>query len=424
MTALVVGIDVGTSGVRAVAMDASFAIHGQAGVALADFGTDWRDPATWWRAVEAALTALFARVDAGQVRALAVDGTSGTMLPVDGAGEPLSGALMYSDKVEDAAILSAIAAEAPPESAAHGVTSGLAKLLLFQSRLKPARVLHQADWIAGRLTRRVAVSDENNALKTGYDPVRRRWPDWMGRTGADMALLPQVLPPGTAIAAISAESAKRFGLAGDAVVVAGTTDGCASFLATGAARVGDAVTALGSSLTLKVMCETPLFAPQFGIYSHRIGDAWLAGGASNTGGKVLAHFFPVERIVELSGSMKPDRPTGLDYYPLIGPGERFPIADAGLAPRLEPRPADDAHFLQAMLEGIAAIEARGYRQLADLGGPELRSVRSVGGGARNPAWTAIRVKKLGVPFLDALCEEAAAGTARLALQGARQAGLI
>ncbi|TGU18788.1 carbohydrate kinase, partial [Mesorhizobium sp. M4B.F.Ca.ET.150.01.1.1] len=68
MTAVVVGIDVGTSGVRAVAMDASFAIHGQAGVALADFGTDWRDPATWWRAIEAALTALFARVDAGQVR--------------------------------------------------------------------------------------------------------------------------------------------------------------------------------------------------------------------------------------------------------------------------------------------------------------------------------------------------------------------
>ncbi|TGS65853.1 carbohydrate kinase [Mesorhizobium sp. M3A.F.Ca.ET.174.01.1.1] len=424
MTGLVVGIDVGTSGVRAVAMDASFAIHGQAGVALADFGTDWRDPATWWRAIEAALTALFARVDAGQVRALAVDGTSGTMLPVDRAGEPLSGALMYSDKVEDAAILSAIAAEAPPESAAHGATSGLAKLLLFQSRLRPARVLHQADWIAGRLTRRFAVSDENNALKTGYDPVRRRWPDWIGRTGADMALLPQVVPPGTAIAAISAESAKRFGLAGDAVVVAGTTDGCASFLATGAARVGDAVTALGSSLTLKALCETPLFAPQFGIYSHRIGDAWLAGGASNTGGKVLAHFFPVERIVELSGSIKPDRPTGLDYYPLIGPGERFPIADAGLAPRLEPRPADDALFLQAMLEGIAAIEARGYRQLADLGGPELRSVRSVGGGARNPAWTAIRGKKLGVPFLDALCEEAAAGTARLALQGARQAGLL
>ena len=254
--------------------------------------------------------------------------------------------------------------------------------------------------------------------------MRRGWPDWLGRTGADLALLPDVVAPGTPVGTISAESAQRFGLPSDLAVVAGTTDGCASFLATGADRVGDAVTALGSSLTLKLLGERPLFSPQFGIYSHRIGDAWLAGGASNTGGKVLAHFFSVERIVELSRTIDPSKPTGLDYYPLTGAGERFPVADAALAPRLEPRPADDVLFLQAMLEGIAAIEASGYRRLAELGGPALRSVRSVGGGARNPAWTAIRGKKLGVPFLGAVSEEAAAGTARLALQGARQAGLL
>jgi sugar (pentulose or hexulose) kinase len=424
MTALVVGIDVGTSGVRAVAVDSAATIRGQAGVALADFGADWRDAANWWRAVEAALKSLLDRIDANGVRALAVDGTSGTMLPIDGAGEPLAPALMYSDKVEDAAILSAISAEAPLESAAHGATSGLAKLLRFQGSLNAVRVVHQADWIAGRLSGRFDMSDENNALKTGYDPVSRSWPDWIGGTGADMALLPGVVPPGTAVGKVSAGAAKNFGLDRDVVVVAGTTDGCASFLATGAKDVGDAVTALGSSLTLKVLCEKPLFAPKYGIYSHRIGDAWLAGGASNTGGKVLAHFFPVERIVELSQSIDPDRPTGLDYYPLIGTGERFPIADAGLAPRLDPRPADDALFLQAMLEGIAAIERRGYRQLADLGGPALRSVRSVGGGARNPVWTAIRARQLRVPFFEALSEEAAAGTARLALQGARTAGLL
>ena len=424
MTALVIGVDVGTSGVRAVAMDAAFAIRHQAGVKLADFGTDWRDAAIWWRAVEAALDALFRLVDVSQVRALAVDGTSGTVLPIDGDGEPLAGALMYSDKVEDVAILSAIAGQAPPESAAHGATSGLAKLLRLQAALRPARMLHQADWIAGRLSGHFDVSDENNALKTGYDPVRRVWPDWIGRAGADMALLPKVVAPGTPVGRVSVRSTRRLGLPADAAVVAGTTDGCASFLATGAQDVGDAVTALGSSLTLKLLCEEPLFAPKYGIYSHRIGDTWLAGGASNTGGKVLAHFFPVERIVELSRSIDPHRSTGLDYYPLIGTGERFPVADAGLAPRLDPRPADDALFLQAMLEGIAAIEARGYRQLAELGGPALRSIRSVGGGARNPAWTAIREKKLSVPFLDALSDEAAAGTARLALQGARQAGLL
>ena len=110
-------------------------------------------------------------------------------------------------------------------------------------------------------------------------------------------------------------------------MVAGTTDGCASFLATGATEAGDGVTALGSSLTIKLLSGKPLFAPEYGIYSHRIGDAWLAGGASNTGGKVLAQHFPVERIVELSQSIDPETSTGLDYYPLPGKGERFPVAD-------------------------------------------------------------------------------------------------
>ncbi|TIT19209.1 MAG: carbohydrate kinase, partial [Mesorhizobium sp.] len=48
----------------------------------------------------------------------------------------------------------------------------------------------------------------------------------------------------------------------------------------------------------------------------------------------------------------------------------------------------------------------------------------VGGGAANPAWTAIRQRKLGVALVLALSEEAAAGTARLALMGASGAGLL
>ena len=104
-------------------------------------------------------------------------------------------------------------------------------------------------------------------------------------------------------------------------------------------------------------------------------------------------------------------------------GERFPIADPSLQPRLLPRPDSDADYLKAMLEGIAAIEALGYQRLAELGAPKLTSVRSVGGGAANAAWTEIRRRRLGVDFLPALSDEAAAGTARLALTGAREAGL-
>jgi sugar (pentulose or hexulose) kinase len=424
MSGLVIGIDAGTSGVRCVAMNGIGDIAAQAGVQMADHGADQRAAETWWRAAGAALHLLLAQLNPKSVRAVAVDGTSGTMLPVNKSGGPLAPAMMYSDPVSDAATLASIAASAPAESAARGAASGLAKALTFQSLPGLARVIHQADWIAGMLSGRFDISDENNALKTGYDPVLRQWPDWIARTGLRAGLLPAVISPGTRIGQVSKGAADIFGFSPDAIVVAGTTDGCASFLATGAAEPGEGVTALGSSLTIKLLSDRPVNAPQFGIYSHRIGDKWLAGGASNTGGKVLAAHFSNKRIVELSKRIDPESDTGLDYYPLAKDGERFPIADPSLKPKMLPRPSGDAEFLKAIFEGIANIEALGYQRLAELGCPPLSSVRSVGGGAVNQVWTRIRARRLGVPMLSALSGEAAAGTARLALQGAREAGLI
>ncbi|RWC96819.1 MAG: carbohydrate kinase [Mesorhizobium sp.] len=424
MAPLAIGIDIGTSGARAVAMRPDFSIASRAAVPLDRFGANGRDPAVWWAAVEATLKELLSGIDWTSVCAIAVDGTSGTVLPVDSAGRPLAEPLMYNDKVLDDAILAAIAREAPEASAAHGATSGLAKALAFQLVPGVARMLHQADWIAGQFSGRFDVSDENNSLKTGYDVEAGRWPDWIAATGMRMELLPEVTRPGSVAGRLTTEAAERFGLARDVAVVTGTTDGCASFLATGATAAGEGVTALGSSLTIKILSDRPISAPRYGIYSHRLGDAWLAGGASNSGGKVLAQHFSVARIIELSAAIDPATETGLDYYPLGIAGERFPIADPALPPRLEPRPQSEADYLKAMLEGIAGIEALGYRRLAELGAPKLTSVRSVGGGAANAAWTAIRQRKLGVDFLAALSDEAAAGTARLALKGASEAGLL
>lgn len=420
--ALAIGIDLGTSGARAVAMTPSFDMVAQGAARLAEFGPDPRDPSIWWKAVERALIGTLAGIDRASVHAIAVDATSGTLLPVDADGEPLAVPLMYDDRVEDDALLARIRAVIPAESGAHGATSGLAKALRFQSVPGVAKVLHQADWIAGRLAGHFGTTDENNALKTGYDPIERRWPDWIAATGLDIRLLPRVVAPGAPVETIAPEMARAFGLGEEVVIVAGTTDGCASFLATGADKPGDGVTALGSTLTLKLLCDRPIFAPDYGVYSHRINGMWLAGGASNSGGRVLSHFFSGEEIARLSAAIDPAVSTGLDFYPLLDPGERFPVFDPAFAPRLEPRPRDDADFLLAMFEGMAAIERLGFARLAELGADPLRSVRSVGGGAANVQWSAIRQRELQVPFLPAQSTEAAAGAARLALGGLQAVG--
>lgn len=416
-----VGIDVGTSGVRAVAIDEDGAIVGQGAARHATFGSNHRDPHVWWQAVTAALRSLADAVPIESVHAISVGGTSGTALAIDGEGTPLATPLMYNDAIGDGGILDRVKQAAPAESAAHGPTSGLAKALTLQTVPAVARIIHQADWVAGRLCGRFDVSDENNALKTGYDPVARRWPDWIGETAIRRELLPQVVAPGTPIGRVTRGAAAAFGFPQDTLLVAGTTDGCASFLATGASAIGDGVTALGSTLTVKLLSDRPIFAPDYGIYSHRLLGMWLAGGASNTGGAVLAQHFPEDEIVTLSAALDPETPTGLDYYPLAADGERFPTNDPAMKPRLEPRPADRALFLQAMLEGIASVESLGYRRLQELGAPALRAVRSVGGGARNAAWSRIRTARLGVSLETPRSEEAAAGAARLALLGVTEA---
>jgi D-ribulokinase len=420
VTGLAIGIDVGTSGVRAAAVDSTGQCVADASVVLPPTSRkdarSTQQPAHWWRGVTTALDGVLKSIDRATVRAIAIDGTSGTVLGLDASDDPVGPARMYDDS-DAADAVTRIARFAPLDSAAVSATSALARAMQLAAEPGVVRVLHQADWLAGMLSGRFDVSDENNALKTGYDPVRRRWPAWIDELGAVRATLPGVVPAGTEIGTVRAAMAERFGLAANVAVVAGTTDGCASFLATGATQPGDAATALGSTLVVKQLSNQPLFAPEFGLYSHRIGDLWLAGGASNSGGAVLLHYFSLDQLAALSGQITPELPSGLNYYPLIKAGERFPIADPALPPRLTPRPADDAQFLHGMLEGIAAIEKLAYDRLAGLGGPQLRSVRQTGGGARNTTWTQIRARVLGVPILSAVSDMAAVGAARLAWHG-------
>ncbi|NIP72836.1 MAG: FGGY-family carbohydrate kinase [Gammaproteobacteria bacterium] len=417
-----IGLDLGTSGCRAVAIDAAGALWAGAHTALAPprrtGESSQQAPELWWEAVMEVLARLAENIPAAEVAALAVDGTSATLLAADERGRPLGPALMYNDsrcRVE----AREVAAVSPADSAARGAGAGLAKALYLARRHPGARhLLHQADWIGNRLCGRFGIADENNCLKLGFDPLQRCWPRWLGRLDLDPRLLPEVLPAGHPVGTLDRPIATRLGLPSEARVVAGTTDSTAAVLATGAAEPGDAVTSLGSTLVLKVVSPAPVFAPRFGVYSHRVGGRWLAGGASNSGGAVLLQHFSPDQLQAMTPRLLPERPTGLDYYPLPAPGERFPVADPDLPPRLSPRPEDPVAFFQAMLEGMSRIEAEGYQLLARLGAPYPRSVRTVGGGAANPAWRAMRQHLLGVPVIEPEHTEAAYGAALLARAGA------
>jgi sugar (pentulose or hexulose) kinase len=411
-----IGIDFGTSGARSCVIDAEGAVIAEE---QRDFGTlQEHERADIWReALWDLITALPPAIRT-QLSAIALDGTSGTVLACDAELTPHHPPLLYND---DRAVIEArlIAQIAPPGHPAAAVTSGLAKVLWLKKRLglTGARLyLNQADWLSGLLTEQPGKSDFHNALKMGLDLDTLAWPAWVVQL-ADASTLPVPVAPGSALVSVSRARARYLGIHPGCRVRAGTTDSIAAFLAAGVAQSGDAVTSLGSTLVLKLLSDTRVESTGHGVYSHWFGSRWLAGGASNAGGAVLRQLFDDRQLAALSESIDPSVASPLDYLPLPKPGERFPVNDPTLAPRLTPRPADDAEFLHGLLESLARIEARGYDLLAELGATPVRRVDTAGGGAQNPAWTRIRQRLLGVPVARAAHTEAAYGAALLARDG-------
>ena len=225
--ALHLGLDFGTSGVRACVLAPDDGIEAFERI---DFG-EWRgDECT--RVWRDALAAVLARLPAGcrqRLRAVAVAGTSATVLACDADLKPLAPAIAYHD-LRAQAEAARIAAIAPPDHPATGASGGLAKVLHLEAALGAGRAacyLNQADWLTGLLSGQAGHSDFHNALKMGYDPALKRWPDWLQGLPAAQAL-PVVAAPGSPVAALARHYVRDLGIASDCLVRAGTTDSIAA----------------------------------------------------------------------------------------------------------------------------------------------------------------------------------------------------
>ncbi len=422
---LYLGIDFGTSGARGVVIDQEGSIQQEARHPFTM--SPGSDLTNCWQ------TALFMLLEQipGELRreieAIAINGTSSTVLLCDGAGNPIDEPLLYNDG-RGAVMLDRLRSIAPANHTVLSATSSLAKLLWMSQQpyfAKARYFLHQADWLAFLLHGQLGISDYHNALKLGYDVEELKYPQWLEKLQIPIRL-PKVETPGSAIAKLRPEIVANYNFPPDCLVCTGTTDSIAAFLASGAKLPGEAVTSLGSTLVLKLLSRTRVEDARYGIYSHRFpsvdkegteGGLWLTGGASNTGGAVLRQFFTNAELESLSREIDTTKESGLDYYPLLKAGDRFPINDPNLPPRLEPRPDNPVEFLHGLLESIARIEVRGYELLQQLGADKLSRVYTAGGGAANDIWTAIRGRCLKVPVVRSVNTEAAYGTALLAMRG-------
>ncbi|WP_157760447.1 FGGY-family carbohydrate kinase [Thiomicrorhabdus arctica] len=451
---IVLGIDVGTSGLRGciVKQESSYddrkigpteqrqekeLILYSASVTLESpiknelNKSSTQNPKLWIDGINQLLCKLSEGFDLSRITNLILDATSSTVLLCNQQGEPLTEALMYNDlqAVEEAKQIS----QTPgynPKSGANGTSSSLAKVLVLLKRLKlnkeiviqsrsnttiphdpPIYICHQIDYLNCFLSGQINTTDENNALKIGYDSINQAWPDWVKKllhSQNNQLTLPEVVKPGTNLGRLNAKITARYGFSESTSLHAGTTDSIAGFLASGADQIGDVVISLGSTLAIKVISDVPIFSSEFGIYSHRLKNNWLVGGASNSGGAILTEQYSMRQMAALikaiqSSGLILSETEQMAYYPLTKVGERFPIADSNLQPKMPLKPTqklnlqapsiEHQRYFLGLIHGLIHVEQLAYEKLNALG-CHLKCVYAVGGGVQNKLWMSLRAERL------------------------------
>ena len=434
---LYMGIDAGTQGARCVVVDekgrpmaAHSAPYRAINVATRE-GWYEQSPKDWQEAVEASIRACVGQLkDAGrspeEIRALSVDGTSGTILALDADCRPLTEGIMYNDPRAGAQAAQVHAAMGDHEKKLgfrFGASFSLPRLLwLMQAQPdiyeKSALLIHQADYINGLLCGEYAASDYSNALKTGYDLVDGRWPEAVTTAlGLDAGKLPRVLRPGEVIAPVSKAAAQRLGLSERTLVTGGSTDGYASALAAGAVKAGSWASIIGTTFVLKGVTEDLVIDPNGSSYSHRLPSGeWLLGGAGNIGGRTLNAAAGGRDFDELNAASESLIPTGVRCYPLPGRGERFPFVK-GDCEAFYIGDVFGGRLYPAVMEGVGFAERLAFDHMAALGCPVGDAICATGGACRSDLWLRIRASILNRQLKVPVLVDAAMGSALLAASG-------
>ena len=402
---LVLGIDLGTSGVRIAVINKKKQILFTSSMQYPTGLEEWED---WIICCTKLLTEIPKGIKE-RIISCAVAGTSGTLLACKKNGEPLGKALPYSFSFPEYSneISKLFTKDCPGSSTSGSVGRALRLISLYGNNIL---LMHQADWISGWILNNWELGEEGNNLRMGWEISNHSWPTTFNNSNL-LNCLPKIVSSGQIMGQISNKKANELNLPKKLKVIAGTTDSNAGVLATFPNK-NDGITILGSTIVIKKFIKKPLIGK--GISNHKLLGNWLCGGASNAGAAILLDFFNVEYINELSKQINPEKSTGIDLIPLSKKGERFPVDDPNLQPKLDPRPVSDSLYLHAILEGLAKIEAKGWRKLQELGADLPKQIITIGGGAKNITWKKIREREIGIPIK--ICNRPpAAGVASIAL---------
>jgi xylulokinase len=404
---LLIGIDVGSSGVRVELYDEEGNL-----IAVGRSSIARQDVKEWIEALRKAMPHIVKECMDCE-KHVSIDSTSGTFIAIDKHGEALYGPVMYYEKkievFEGVKNLPEI-----QELAKRGITTDAAspyiKILYMKRTLKELynnvyKFVPAATWLLYKLCYSKGEewsdvkTDYTNALKFGLD-ITTTPPTWFkplfDALEIDLDKLPGLAPSGEFICKAKSELAEELGLK-NASVYQGMTDGNAAALAGGALDKGDVNIYTGSTTVPKVSVDKIVIHPALYYHIHPL-NGYLAGSATGFTGAYLSWFaekvlgLTIEEALRYAEVVE----AGTEY--LFFPyGDRGPFYDSALTPALvnivmyeQPREVVIGRVLRSIVLGIALLENSYLRLFEKAFNMRIMDVNLTGGGSRSRFWNRLR----------------------------------
>jgi xylulokinase len=432
------GLDIGTSAVKAVLVDENQAIIATASrpIKTSRPQPHWaeQDPEEWWTRTCDAVSELLMKAGSTwrDTRAIGLSGQMHGAVLLDKTGKPLRPAIIWSDARahQEAKELESLVPSIGHIAGVPPMASFVAPKLLWLNRHEPqvlanlSTLLMPKDYLQFRMTGQFATDmcDASGALL--LDVAKRQWsPAITAACGVSSGILPKLFEGCQVVGPLRREVARTWGLSPETIVAAGAGDAAAGAIGIGAVQDGDAFISLGTASQYFVTRETCQPAPETLIHTfcHGLPNRWFQMAALLNGASCLAWIADVLGQKDIGALLAETEanyqgPSSVLFLPYLE-GERTPHNNPhakGVLFGLTPS-AHRSDIVAAVLEGVALSLADCQDHLAKVG-PHREEIGVTGGGARSPFWLRLIAGTLGRPLVTYVGGETgpAFGAARLA----------
>ena len=432
-----IGLDVGTSGVRAVAIDHEARILASATeeYPLSTPRPGWteQDPERWWAACQVVLRNITSRLSDLPV-ALGLTGQMHGAVFLDASDQVIRPAILWNDQRtarQCQAITELVGATQLIATTGNPALTGFqAPKILWLRDEEPAAyarlrsVLLPKDYVRLRLTG-LRATDASDASGTLLIDLRQR--DWSAEILDKLSIrrdwLPAVYESPEATGSVTPTAAEATGLPASLPVAAGGGDNAAAAIGNGIIEAGVVSSSIGTSGVVFAHTDDVKIDPAGRLHAfchsvpgkyHLMGVTLAAGGSLQWWREATKHAHDFQAMTAAAATVPPGA-EGLVFLPYIY-GERTPHLDPfargafiGLSNR-----HSAAHLTRAVMEGVVYSLKDSLDLMAGLGVP-ITGIRATGGGARNQMWVQLQADVFGLPvYRNRVDEGPAFGAALLA----------